>query len=109
MEVEKEKELGHGQEEEGGERGEDGESGYEDSISEGVETLTDGTAGLEHDDTLDPGFSETTLSLPTSDTLESLAVEDSAESLADQLLLVSLQDDLDGRLEGSFIHQSKNF
>ena len=103
MEVEEEKE-GDGRELE--EKGEDGESGYEDSVSEGlVETLTDGT-GAEQDDTLDTGFSETTLNLPTSDTLESLAVEDGVESLTDQLLLVSLQEDRDGRLERTFEPQS---
>lgn len=104
MEMEEEKEEGgDGRDEELEERGEDGESGYEDSVSEGVETLTDGT-GVEND-TLDTGFSEggqSTLTLPTSDTLESLAVEDSVESLTDQLLLVSLQETLDGRLEGVF-------
>lgn len=108
MEMEEEKEEGgDGRDEEVEERGEDGESGYEDSVSEGVETLTDGTGG-EHD-TLDTGFSEggqTSLSLPTSDTLESLAVEDGVESLTDQLLLVSLQETLDGRLEGTFQPQS---
>ena len=104
MEMEEEKEDGgDGRDEELEERGEDGESGYEDSVSEGVETLTDGT-GVEND-TLDTGFSEggqSTLTLPTSDTLESLAVEDSVESLTDQLLLVSLQETLDGRVEGAF-------
>lgn len=102
MEMEEEKEEGgDGRDEELEERGEDGESGYEDSVSEGVETLTDGT-GVEND-TLDTGFSEggqSTLTLPTSDTLESLAVEDSVESLTDQLLLVSLQETLDGRISG---------
>ena len=98
MEVGEQKEQGgDGRDEDLGERGEDGESGYEDSISEGVETLTDGT-GVEND----TGFSETSLTLPTSDTLESLAVEYSVESLTDHLLLVSLQETLDGRLVGSF-------
>ena len=108
MEMEEEKEEGgDGRDEEVEERGEDGESGYEDSVSEGVETLTDGTGG-EHE-TLDTGFSEggqTSLSLPTSDTLESLVVEDGVESLTDQLLLVSLQETLDGRLEGTSQPQS---
>lgn len=105
MEIEEEKE-GDGRDGELEEKGEDGESGYEDSVSEGlVETLTDGT-GVEQDDTLDTGFSETTLNLPTSDTLESLAVEDGVESLTDQLLLVSLQEDRDGRLERTFEPQS---
>ena len=103
METEEVKEQGgDGRDEELEERGEDGESGYEDSVSEGVETLTDGT-GVEHDDTLDTGFSE---GLPSSDTLESLVVEDDVESLTDQLLLVSLQETLDGRLEGTFQPQS---
>ena len=76
---------------------EDGESGYEDSVSEGVETLTD----VAEQDTLDTGFSETGSparpSLPSSDTLESLDAEKGVESLADDLLLVSLQETLDGR------------
>ena len=102
MEIEEEKE-GDGRDGELEEKGEDGESGYEDSVSEGLlEPLTDGT-GVEQDDT---GFSETTLTLPTSDTLESLAVEDGVESLTDQLLLVSLQEDRDGRLERTFEPQS---
>ena len=109
MEMEEEKEHGGDvRDDELEERGEDGESGYEDSVSEGVETQTDGT-GVEHDDTLDTGFSEggqTSLSLPSSDTLESLVVEDGVESLTDQLLLVSLQETLDGRLEGTFQPQS---
>ena len=79
--------------------GEDGESGYEDSVSEGVETLTDGT-GVGHDN-LDTGFGDgdkAVTTLPTSDTLESLvAGEDGVESLTDEFLLVSLQETLDGR------------
>ena len=76
---------------------EDGESGYEDSVSEVVETLTD----VAEQDTLDTGFSETGSparpTLPSSDTLESLDAEKGIESLADDLLLVSLQETLDGR------------
>ena len=76
--------------------GEDGESGYEDSVSEGVETLTDGT-GVGHDN-LDTGFSDGDKAVPASDTLESLvAGEDGVESLTDEFLLVSLQETLDGR------------
>ena len=76
---------------------EDGESGYEDSVSEGVETLSE----VAEQDTLDTGFSETgsqaRATLPSSDTLESLDAEKGIESLADDLLLVSLQETLDGR------------
>ena len=76
---------------------EDGESGYEDSVSEGVETLSE----VAEQDTLDTGFSETGSqarpTLPSSDTLESLDAEKGVESLADDLLLVSLQETLDGR------------
>ena len=76
---------------------EDGESGYEDSVSEGVETLSE----VAEQDTLDTGFSETGSparpTLPSSDTLESLDAEKGIESLADDLLLVSLQETLDGR------------
>ena len=67
--------------------GEDGESGYEDSVSEGV-----------GHDNLDTGFSDGDKAVPTSDTLESLvAGEDGVESLTDEFLLVSLQETLDGR------------
>ena len=76
---------------------EDGESGYEDSVSEGVETLSE----VAEQDTLDTGFSETgsqaRATLPSSDTLESLYAEKDVESLAGDLLLVSLQETLDGR------------
>ena len=62
-----------------------------------VETLTD----VAEQDTLDTGFSETgsqaRATLPSSDTLESLDAEKGIESLADDLLLVSLQETLDGR------------
>ena len=83
---------------------EDGESGYEDSVSEGVETLSEVVETLTdvaEQYTLDTGFSETGSparpSLPSSDTLESLDAEKDIEILADDLLLVSLQDTLDGR------------
>ena len=83
---------------------EDGESGYEDSVSEGVETLSEVVETLTdvaEQYTLDTGFSETgspaRTSLPSSDTLESLDAEKGVESLADDLLLVSLQETLDGR------------